>query len=42
MIGYWVCPPALRGQVDKWDGLDGQDAEVADNDLRLMGSVLAR
>jgi hypothetical protein len=42
VIGYWTCCRDLRDRVDSWDGLDQQDAAVTENDLELMGSVLAR
>jgi len=42
LIGYWVIPPDLRDRVARWDDLDDSDAAVAENDLELMGSVLAR
>lgn len=42
VIGYWVCPPDLRDRVTGWDELDERDAAVADSDLRLLGSALAR
>ena len=42
LIGFWVCPAALREQVEGWDGLGEAEAAVADSDLRLLGSVLAR
>lgn len=42
VIGYWICPPGLRDQVERWDDLDEQDAAVAEHSLRLMESVVAR
>jgi len=42
LVGYWTCPPGLRDKMDGWDGLDERDVAVAENDLNLMVSVLAR
>ena len=42
IVGYWVCTPDLRDRLTRWDDLDEPDARVAENDLRLMGAVLAR
>jgi hypothetical protein len=42
VIGYWACCGDLRDRVDGWDGLDQQDAAVAENDLELMGAALVR
>lgn len=42
VIGFWNCPPDLRDRVTHWDELDERDAAVADSDLQLLGSALAR
>jgi hypothetical protein len=42
VIGYWVCSPDLRDQVDHWDDLDKSEAAAAENDLHLMGEMLVR
>ena len=42
LIGYWACPPGLRDRMDGWDELDERDVPVAENDLELLASVLAR
>jgi hypothetical protein len=42
VIGFWTCPPDLRDKLAGWDGLDERAAADAENDLRLLGSALAR
>jgi hypothetical protein len=42
VIGYWYFSRDLRDKLDGWDDLDEGDAAVAENELELMGSVLAR
>ena len=37
VIGYWVLPPGLRDRVEGWDGMDKDEAEVADNENMLQG-----
>ena len=41
-MGYWVCSRDLRDRVDGWDDLDKGGAATAENDLELLGTVLAR
>ena len=40
-IGYRVCCRGLRDRLDGWDCLDKADEAVTENDLKLMGSMLA-
>jgi hypothetical protein len=40
VAGYWTFPAELRQRLDRWTELS--DAEVAERDLDLMGTVLAR
>jgi hypothetical protein len=42
VIGYWYFSHDLRDKLDGWDDLDEGDAAVPENELELMGSVLAR
>jgi hypothetical protein len=42
VIGYWTCPADLRARINGWDDLDERAAADAENDLRLLGSALAR
>jgi hypothetical protein len=42
VIGYWHFDRDLRDKLEGWDELDERDAVAAENDLGLMGTVLAR
>ncbi len=42
LVGYWSCHPDLRDRLSSWDRLDEGEARVAENDLRLLASALAR
>lgn len=42
IVGYWHFPADLRNKVDRWTELDEIDAAVAERQLELMATVLAR
>jgi hypothetical protein len=42
LAGYWHYPAELRDQVDRWPELDETDAAVAEKQMKLMATVLAR
>jgi hypothetical protein len=42
LAGYWWSPPELRRRLDRWKELDEADATVAEGQLDLMATVMAR